>query len=260
MSQLIATDVFYDEPHGLAVDLYQPSKPAKGGVILIHGGGWFQGDKRKDADWAERLAAAGFFVLAPNYRLAKTAPYPAPLDDMATLLTWCRAHDLPFPSAHLAAVGASAGGNMAVELGIRYGLPVVSLSGILDIAPWLEAHPDVVPVPRDPEGSAHRASATLNQAGTDPGFYKWFITNYLPDPALYASATPAPRVNATTGPMFLANSLAEFVPMSGVLQMATALTAASVPFTLQAMPGSAHGKGYLDAVFADTVQFLTETI
>ncbi|WP_179394257.1 alpha/beta hydrolase [Lacticaseibacillus absianus] len=260
MSQLIATDVYYDEAHALTVDLYQPAQPAKGGIVLIHGGGWFQGDKHKDADWAERLAQAGYFVLAPNYRLAKVAPYPAPLDDMATLLTWCRTHDLPFPAAHLAAVGASAGGNMAVELAIRFGLPAVSLSGILDIAPWLAAHPDVTPRPRDPEGATHAASATINQGGRDPEFYKWFITNYLPDPAQYAAATPAPRVTAKTGPMFLANALAEFVPMSGVLQMAAALADAHVPFTVQAIAGSAHGKGYLDAVFADTVQFLDQTL
>ncbi|WP_262314957.1 alpha/beta hydrolase [Lacticaseibacillus parakribbianus] len=258
MAQLIATDVFYAEGLGLTTDLYQPAGHARGGIILIHGGGWFQGDKHKDADWAEALAAAGYFVMVPNYRLAKVAPFPAPLSDMATLMGWCKRHDLPFPSEHMAAVGASAGGNMAVELAIRFGIPAVSLSGILDIAPWLAEHENVVPVPREPGASV--ASSAIDQGGADPGFYKWFVTNYLPDQAQYAAATPAPRVTHATGPLFLANSLQEFVPMSGVLQVAAAASTAAVPFTVRALAGTAHGKGYLDAVHEDVLSFLAATI
>ncbi|WP_225046668.1 alpha/beta hydrolase fold domain-containing protein [Lacticaseibacillus kribbianus] len=258
MSQLIATDVFYAEGLRLTTDLYQPAVPARGGIILIHGGGWFQGDKRKEADWAEALAGAGYFVMVPNYRLSSVAPFPAPLDDMATLMGWCKRHDLPFPSDHMAAVGASAGGNMAVELAIRFGMPAVSLSGILDIAPWLATHQDIVPTPRDP--GAARASATIDQDGADPGFYKWFIQNYLPTQDQYSAATPAPRVTHATGPLFLANSLQEFVPMSGVLQMAAAASAADVPFTVRALAGAAHGKGYLPQVQEDVLAFLDATM
>ncbi|MFD1392884.1 alpha/beta hydrolase [Lacticaseibacillus jixianensis] len=255
----IQTDVVYDSEHALKLDIYGPDGVARGGIIQIHGGGWFRGDKAKDADWAQRWAARQYEVIVPNYRIAPAFHYPAAQADMDTLMAWVKKTRLPFDKAHLAAVGSSAGGNMAVELAIKYGIPAISLSGILDIGDWLAHHEAVQAEEGDTSDFNQRASATINQDGPNDPFYKWFITNYIA-PADYAKATPAPRVTAQTGPLYLANSLNEFVPTSGLFQMGEAMSAAQVPFVLRTVVGSRHAKGYLDDVFDELNVFLNKVL
>lgn len=260
MAQQTTLNVFYDDTHQLALDMYAARGAAKAGIIMIHGGGWFRGDKHKEADWANRLVARGFFVIAPNYRENVDGHWPAPLEDMDRLWTWIQKRDLPFNKRAIAAVGGSAGGNMAVEMAIKYGIPAVSLSGILNIADWLSSHTDVVAHQGDTENFATAASSTINQSGANDSFYKWFITQYLPHPKDYVAATPAYHVNNTTGPMYLANSLNEFVPTSGVAMLSKALGEAGIPHATRMLAGSAHGEGYLDEVFESTTAFLQRSL
>lgn len=256
MATNVIQNVYYDDPHALALDLYPTRGVAKGGVIVIHGGGWFQGDKAKVAGWATQLAAEGYFAIVPNYRLAPQDPYPAPLEDMARLCDWVKRRELPFDFRHIAAVGASAGGNLAVELALKYGMPAVSLSGILTIDDWLDAHQDLAARKGRADANDQAASETVNQSGNDDRFYKWFLTNYLPDRADYTPATPAKHVTSHSGPMYLANSLEEFVPASGVTQLSAALNAHSIPHVTRMLAGSRHGTAYLPDVFDDTLTFI----
>lgn len=261
MAQKQVLNVYYDDTHQLALDLYPPRGAVRAAVIVIHGGGWFQGDKRKELDWASRLTAQGFFAIVPNYRIGAAGRFPAPLADMDRLYDWIYQRDLPFNKRHLAVVGASAGGNLAVEMALKHGIPGVSLSGILDIEDWLGKHQAVVP--RQNVDTAHNATAAsklVNQDGANDSFYKWFVTNYLPDPADYAAATPANHVTATSGPLYLANSLNEFVPTSGVAQLSLALGAAGVPHVTRMLAGTRHGEAYLDDVFEATTAFLTHSL
>ncbi len=253
-------NVYYDDTHELALDLYETRGAARAGVILIHGGGWFRGDKRKESNWANRLTARGFFVIAPNYREGATGHFPAPLEDMDRLWQWLQRRELPFNRRLMAVAGASAGGNLAVEMSLKYGIPGVSLSGILDIQDWLNQHQDVVARQGDTSGFATAASKTINQTGANDSFYKWFITNYLPDPADYALATPANHVTSASGPLYLANSLNEFVPTSGVATLSAALGQAGVPHATRLLAGTRHGEAYLDDVFASTTAFLERSL
>jgi acetyl esterase/lipase len=250
------TELEYDANNHLFLDAYHDdAQPYLGLLIDIHGGGWFRGDKDKDADWATRLAQLGYEVLVPNYRLTPQVFYPEPLHDMDTLMTWIATSD--FNQMPIGVVGSSAGGNMAVELAIRYGVPAVSLSGILDIDDWLAQHQAVEAASGDLERFNQQASAAINQTGSNDAFYKWFVLNYFNQRTdELRAATPVHRINATTGPLFLANSLAEFVPTSGVLKLADALTVAQVPFVLNVLSGNRHAKGYLDDIFPQITAFL----
>ena len=62
-------DYVYNEEHQLTLDIYEP-ETIEAAIILIHGGGWFRGDKAKEAALAEKLVKEGFLVIVPNYRLA----------------------------------------------------------------------------------------------------------------------------------------------------------------------------------------------
>ncbi|MFL2028284.1 alpha/beta hydrolase [Loigolactobacillus zhaoyuanensis] len=250
MTATIKLDIQYTT--GLTLDWYQPQQEQlKGLIIAIHGGGWFQLDKAKDADVANWLVGQGYLVIVPNYRLAPEYHFPAPLQDMNALYEWLQQHA---PQLPIAAIGASAGGNLAVELGLNYGLPVISLSGILDIAHWLTTHPAVVAKQKSAADTT-TASAAINQSGANESFYKWFISNYLAADQAVA-ATPYQHVSSASGPMLLVNSMAEFVPMSGVARLSQCLIRSGVPAETIALAGSRHGKGYLDEVKANILLFL----
>ncbi|MEX0676605.1 MAG: alpha/beta hydrolase [Pirellulales bacterium] len=110
----------------LAVPKGQGGKP-RGAVVVIHGGGWIEGDKSSfsTADEARPANILGFAKLGLvaatiNYRLAGEAPFPAALDDCRCAVRWLRAHaeEYRVDPARIAAYGNSAGGHLALLLGM----------------------------------------------------------------------------------------------------------------------------------------------
>jgi acetyl esterase/lipase len=109
------------------LDICQPegATTPRPGVILIHGGGWMYGDKKTDTLLCKNLAAQGFVVINVDYRLAtsKLQPrliWPAQLVDVQLAVRWMRAHasELNLDSNRICADGDSAGGHLAVFLGV----------------------------------------------------------------------------------------------------------------------------------------------
>lgn len=97
------------------------------GILMIHGGAWFAGDKLNDAMHAKRLAKLGFVVMVINYRLIPAHPFPAQLDDCNQALEWMNTHsdELGVNADALGAWGYSAGGHLAALLATnpKEGLP-----------------------------------------------------------------------------------------------------------------------------------------
>lgn len=101
--------------------------PAKPGIVVIHGGGWLEGDKSSFASREHGVpgnivdfAASGFVAASINYRLSGEAPFPAALEDCKTAVRWMRAHakDYNLNPARIGAYGNSAGGHLALLLGM----------------------------------------------------------------------------------------------------------------------------------------------
>ena len=88
-------------------------------VIFIHGGGWNARDKSLiDPDTLTALLEAGISVAAVNYRLLRTAPFPAPFHDVARAVQFLRsqAAEWKLDNDRFAAYGGSAGGCMSMWL------------------------------------------------------------------------------------------------------------------------------------------------
>lgn len=104
----------------LTLDTWRPQGPGPHpGVLLIHGGGWKYGDLYDGvAEQARAAAAAGPVVVSASYRPSTEAHWPAQRDDVACALRWTRAHaaELDLDPARMAAVGHSAGGQLALTL------------------------------------------------------------------------------------------------------------------------------------------------
>jgi acetyl esterase/lipase len=123
-----------------------PSDRPRPAVVVIHGGGWIEGDKSSFVVPSTPgnivdFASAGFVAAAVNYRLSREAPYPAGLHDCQAAIQWLRRHadEYHLDRTRIGAYGNSAGGHLALLLGL---LPeessrvqaVVSDSGPLDLA------------------------------------------------------------------------------------------------------------------------------
>jgi acetyl esterase/lipase len=101
--------------------------PPRPGIVVIHGGGWVEGDKSSFASREHGVpgnivdfAALGFVAVTINYRLSGEAPFPAALEDCKNAVRWLRAHarDYHLDPDHIGAFGNSAGGHLALLLGM----------------------------------------------------------------------------------------------------------------------------------------------
>ncbi|MGV0166996.1 alpha/beta hydrolase [Furfurilactobacillus sp. WILCCON 0119] len=257
----ITKDVVYDDELDLKLDVYQgenQNDTERKAIIDIHGGGWWLGYKEEETDWATDFAQRGFIVFVPNYRLAPKVLYPAPIDDLVSALNWIKQSDYDFDRNKIGAVGMSSGGNLAIELGLRTGIPIASWSGIIDLDHWVEQHQDVVasnknaPIPGTPVSQ-------INQTGANDPYYKWFVLNYVNnDLDLLKKASPLHRVDKTAGPMYLANSLDELTPTDAVEKLQSELTKNMIPSVVQFVPGHGHGEAYTKQAQEPTVAFFNQ--
>ena len=220
-----------DEPMHRA-DIYRLKSVSKSqkrpGVIMIHGGAWFAGDKANDAVHARRLAKLGFVVVAINYRLIPKHPYPAQLDDCNLALEWMTSHanELGMNVDALGAWGYSAGGHLSALLAThpKEGLPRLK-AAVVGAAPC-----DLTQVP---EGS----SLLVGLLGGTRAKY----------PARYADASPVTHVSQDDPPVFMFHGSKDWlVPPAGSRAMLEALEKNGVKCELCAVANKAHLMTFID--------------
>lgn len=92
---VVARDqVFREGPRG-RLDLYAPSKRGNERlpiIVFFYGGSWNSGTKDGYAFAGRALAARGFLVAIPDYRLVPEVRFPTFLEDGAAAVRWVRAH------------------------------------------------------------------------------------------------------------------------------------------------------------------------
>jgi acetyl esterase/lipase len=97
-------------------------------IVVIHGGGWIEGDKSSFSTPRENrppgniidFARLGFVAATINYRLSGEAPWPAALHDCRCAVRFLRAHakEYGIDPERIGAWGNSAGGHLALMLGM----------------------------------------------------------------------------------------------------------------------------------------------
>ncbi|MEL7497501.1 MAG: SMP-30/gluconolactonase/LRE family protein [Planctomycetota bacterium] len=100
----------------LLLDLFVPANTQKAApcVIVVHGGGWHNGDKKSFRAMALELCRRGFVTAAIEYRLADEAPFPAAMHDCSAAVRFLRANadKYSIDQDQIMAVGGSAGGHL----------------------------------------------------------------------------------------------------------------------------------------------------
>ena len=199
------------------------------GIIMIHGGAWFAGDKLNDASHAKRLAKLGFVVMVINYRLIPTHPFPAQLDDCNLALDWMNTHsdELGVNPDALGAWGYSAGGHLAALLATnpKEGLPRLK-AAVVGAAPC-----DLTQVPLE-------SKLLVGLLGGTRAKY----------PDRYADASPLTHVSPDDPPIFLFHGSKDWlVPPVASQVMRDALKTNGVWFEYLVVKNKAHLMTFIDS-------------
>lgn len=115
------------------------------GILLIHGGGWRTGDPSLMTPMAERLAADGYAVVVPEYRMSLEAAYPAAVQDLKTAIRWMRtnAGEWHIDRDRIAVMGCSAGGQLAALIGTTNGYELFKTDIYADYSDGVQAIVDL---------------------------------------------------------------------------------------------------------------------
>lgn len=147
----IGRDIAFGSDPRQALDVYTPEKGGNLPVIVFfYGGSWSSGARGDYAFAARALAAQGFVVVVPDYRLVPQVRFPAFIEDGAAALAWTVANIAQYRGdpGRIAVSGHSAGAYIAAMLALEprwlaaHSLPPTSikalaaLAGPFDFAPF----------------------------------------------------------------------------------------------------------------------------
>ena len=103
-------------------DLFHPpeSEANGAGIVIIHGGGWREGDKEQLRGYGILLAREGFTCLTTAYRLSQEEIWPAQIQDVNCAVRYLRAHatSLNIDPERIGVTGNSAGGHLSLMVAV----------------------------------------------------------------------------------------------------------------------------------------------
>jgi alpha-L-fucosidase 2 len=199
-------------------------------VILVHGGGWMSGDKRRDvAVLCGPLNRAGLAWFSINYRLAPKARYPACLEDVDTAIRWVRAHAAAFrvDAGRIALLGESSGAQL-VEMAAVQAQPDTRVSAVVPFyGPC-----DLLAEYQD-RGLTKAMIALFGHPQLDPAMAD-----------LMRNASPVNFVHPGMPPFLLVHGTGDrIVSYQQSVRFQARLRAAGVPCDLITIAGGLHGMG-----------------
>jgi acetyl esterase/lipase len=249
-------NIRYDKYPETVLDILQPSAPAlanRPGIIVIHGGGWVQGDKeRMLAEYCLPFIRHGFVVANVEYRLAKAAPAPAAVSDVLQAAQWFHDHAAQYKvdPNRILVTGSSAGGHLALMVGMSpasAGLlanpgPSVKIAGVIDFF-------GIADVADQLEGPNARE----------------YAAQWIPEQAnrleLARRMSPATYVRKGLPPILALHGDADpLVPYEQSVNLTKAIRSAGGDAELITVPGGKHGftPQEMDALWPQIFKWLTK--
>jgi acetyl esterase/lipase len=120
----VGRDLAFGTDKRQRLDLYRPVASGPQGrlpiILFLYGGSWSSGEKGGYGFAGRALAARGFLVAVPDYRLVPQVRYPAFLEDNAAAVRWVVANATRFGGdpSRVVLVGHSAGAYNAAMLAL----------------------------------------------------------------------------------------------------------------------------------------------
>jgi gluconolactonase len=100
-------------------------------LVIVHGGGWHNGDKTKFRALTTKMASRGYVVAAIEYRLADEAAFPAAMHDCTAAVRFLRANAERYhiQANKIGAIGGSAGAHLTGLMAAGGGNPQLQGDG-----------------------------------------------------------------------------------------------------------------------------------
>jgi acetyl esterase/lipase len=118
----------------LRYDVFTPPGAPRNapGVLLIHGGGWAQGEPSQLRGYGIFLGRMGYVCVSAAYRLSGEAKWPAQIHDTKAALRWMRANTtrLGVDPDRIAVHGNSAGAHLALMMAATGNMPEFEGAGV----------------------------------------------------------------------------------------------------------------------------------
>ncbi len=226
-------------PTELKLDLVRPAEgegpfPV---LVVIHGGAWRMGQKSLMRGMLMECARRGYVAIAPQYRFCPRETFPAQVHDVKAAVRWIKTHAARYrvDAAHVGAIGFSAGGHLALMLGVTG--PEDGLEGD---AP--AGSPDT-----KIQAVVNYFGPTDLTAGDFPAITRSWNRDFLggtPEekPETAARASPITFVTKDDAPVLSFQGTSDqFVPASQAVRLAEAQTRAGVPGRVELLVGARHG-------------------
>ena len=225
----------------LQCDLVQP-KESDGfwpGVVCIHGGGWNSGSRDRFLKLAQQIAGRGYVAITVSYRLAPQHRFPACVEDVKAAVRFLRANAAPYhvDPDHVGAVGFSAGGHLALMLGLT------DTDAALEGAGGHAEQSSRVQAVVDFFGPTHLADPVWNLAPNQT-LIQFIGSTFSEDRNAYKRASPIFYVSKDDPPVLIFHGTADrLVPITQSQLLEKKLTEAGVTCKLVRMEGMGHGWG-----------------
>jgi acetyl esterase/lipase len=181
----VARDVAYGPLEHQRLDLvYDKTRSRlRPAIVMVHPGGWMQGDKSAYHGWMGPYAREGYVTVSVDFRPSGAAKFPAAVEDVELALRWLRDHaaDYGIDPARIGVTGWSSGAHLAMTLALKENgvKAAVCVSGVYDFL--METHgafpnreDDAAVVrflgcpPRENPELARRASPLAHLTSDDP--------------------------------------------------------------------------------------------
>lgn len=246
------------EMRPLHMDVLHPvSKKPLPAILYVTGGGFINANKDNGIQLRMHLAEAGYVVASIEYRVAPTARFPEPLEDVKSAIRYMRTHakELNIDPDRIGIVGGSAGGYLSAMAGTTSGMKdfdagenldqssavkvAVDLFGLSDLTRIGDDYNDAVK-------KAHQSAAATEAlwvngspvfGGKDGGISA--------DPEKAKAANPITYINSQSAPMLLMHGTKDVVVSPSQTDLLfQALREKGIPSKRYLVRGAAHGGIY----------------
>lgn len=208
----------------MKMDILKPqSKTPLPAIVYVTGGGFINANKDNGIQLRMHLAEAGYVVASIEYRVAPTAAFPQPLEDVKASIRYLRANANKFniDPDRIGIVGGSAGGYLTAMAGVTSGTTTFDKGENLDQSSSVKAAVDLYGLSdltrigddySDAVKEAHKSAGATEAlwvngspvfGGRDGGI--------LADPAAAKAADPMTYVGKNSAPMLLMHGTKDFV-------------------------------------------------
>jgi prolyl oligopeptidase len=210
---------------GVKLDAYVPDRAGTFPIaIVVHGGGWTNGDKERDITPILKTLSDGRFVwFSINYRMAPRYHWPDCYDDTLAAIRWVKSHAAEYKGDpnRIALIGYSAGGELACLAATQE-----KVQAVVGCAP-----------PTDMEADTQR------RGGLSKSLIGLFGTSVLDDSAhaLLRQMSAINFVHAGMPPFLLIHGTADkSVPYEQSIHFQAALKSVGVPCELETINEAPH--------------------